>query len=226
MRSATGVFEPVVGEDLSKERAQQFSQELRLASNFSGPLNFGVGANYLHYQTLEDYYVFINAITLLTERNNQFYGGDFANTDLPHAAFDPVLANSCDPQPADRTKLVFTGIACGYVDPNPIDHLDGQGHNYFRSQNPYHLNSWAGFGEAYYQVTPDLKLTGGLRWTYDRKHFTEIPSWTLMAGKGYPIEGVVDPSQGILDQEWKEWTGRFVANWTPKLDFTDQTLVY
>ena len=29
-----------------------------------------------------------------------------------------------------------------------------------------------------------------------------------------------------MDQEWKEWTGRFAANWTPKLDFTDQTLVY
>ncbi len=104
--------------------------------------------------------------------------------------------------------------------------LDGQGHNYFRSQNPYSLNSWAGFGEVYYQVTPDLKLTGGLRWTDDMKHFTEIPSWTAMAGKGYPIEGIADPSQGYLDQQWKEWTGRFVANWTPKLDFTDATMVY
>ncbi len=27
-------------------------------------------------------------------------------------------------------------------------------------------------------------------------------------------------------RRWKEWTGRFAANWTPKLDFTDQTLVY
>jgi len=66
---------------------------------------------------------------------------------------------------------------------------------------------------------PDVKLTGGLRWTDDRKHFVEIPSWTAFAGKGYPVEGV-------LDQEWKEWTGRFVANWTPKLDFTDQSLFY
>ena len=40
-----------------------------------------------------------------------------------------------------------------------------------------------------------------------------------MLGGGYPIEGVVN-------QEWKKWTGRFVANWTPKLDFTDETLLY
>ena len=68
-------------------------------------------------------------------------------------------------------------------------------------------------------MTPDLKLTGGLRWTDDQKTFYDIPSWTFLLGGGYPIEGVVN-------QEWKEWTGRFVANWTPKLDFTDETLVY
>ena len=58
-----------------------------------------------------------------------------------------------------------------------------------------------------------------MRWTDDKKHFVEIPSWTLIACKGYPVTGIVD-------QQWKEWTGRFVANWTPKLDFTDQSLFY
>ncbi len=29
-----------------------------------------------------------------------------------------------------------------------------------------------------------------------------------------------------MNQQWDQWTGRFVTNWTPKLDFTDQTLVY
>src|SRR6185437_8591292 len=106
-----------------------------------------------------------------------------------------------------------------YIDPNPINNLDGQGHNYFRSENPYLLNSLAGFGEAYYQVTPDLKLTAGLRWTDDRKRFWNIPSEVFLLGGGYPVFSVVN-------QEWKEWTGRFVSNWTPKLDFTDATLLY
>jgi len=222
-----GCSNRLVGQDLSQERAQQFSQEMRLASDFNGPLNFSVGANYLHYQTVEDYYVFINAITLLTEYLNQFYGGTFTASPLPHAPFDPVLANSCNPQPVGPTTVLsFTGFGCGWIDPNPIDHLDGQGHNYFRSENPYNLNSWAGFGEVYYQVMSDLKLTGGLRWTDDMKHFTEIPSWTAMAGKGYPIEGIADPSQGFINQQWKEWTGRLVANWTPKFEFTDATMIY
>src|SRR6185437_526860 len=83
------------------------------------------------------------------------------------------------------------GSACQYIDPNPLTSLNGKGHNYFLSQNPYTLNSYAGFGEAYYNVTPDLKLTGGLRWTDDRKHFVDIPSQLLTAGYGYPIYGAV-----------------------------------
>ncbi len=78
-------------------------------------------------------------------------------------------------------------MACQYIDPNPLTSLNNQGHNYFLSQNPYALNSYAGFGEAYYNVAPDLKLTGGLRWTDDQKHFVDIPSELLVAGYGYPI---------------------------------------
>jgi outer membrane receptor protein involved in Fe transport len=46
-----------------------------------------------------------------------------------------------------------------------------------------------------------------------------IPSEFAAAGYGYP-------SLGTLNQSWGEFTGRFAANWTPKLDFTDQTLIY
>jgi outer membrane receptor protein involved in Fe transport len=58
-----------------------------------------------------------------------------------------------------------------------------------------------------------------LRWTDDQKHFTDIPSELLVSGYGYP-------STGVVNQQWDQWTGRFAANWTPKLDFTDQTLIY
>ena len=81
------------------------------------------------------------------------------------------------------------------------------------------LNSYAAFGEANYNIFSDLKLTAGLRWTDDQKHFSDIPSWVVESGWGYPVAGTVD-------QQWDQFTGRAVANWTPKLDFTDQTLVY
>jgi outer membrane receptor protein involved in Fe transport len=211
----------LVGQDVSREHAHQFYQEVRLASSFSGPLNFVAGANYLTYSTVEDYFVMSNVITMSTMFFNSFLGGAQPPDDAPHIPFDTSIANACMPQPASQQLLqtAFLGLGCGWVDPNSLENLDGQGHNYFRSQNPYRLHSWAGFGEVYYQVTPDVKLTGGLRFTDDRKSFEEYPSWTMVVGKGYP-------SKGTLKQEWKEITGRANVTWTPKLDFTDQSLFY
>ncbi|HEV2561058.1 MAG TPA: TonB-dependent receptor [Rhizomicrobium sp.] len=191
-----GCANRLVAEDLSDEHAWQLSQEFRLASNFSGPLNFSVGANYLHYETLEDYYVFINEISNFVHGGIPPWGYQYSNPDGKGISLFNV-----------------------YTDPTPLDHLAGDGHNYYRNENPYVLNSYAGFGEAYYNVTNDLKFTGGLRWTDDRKHFLMVPSWIAADGYGYPVAGIVD-------QQWNQLTGRAVANWTPKLDFTDQTLVY
>jgi len=208
-----GCSDRFVGEDLSQEHAWQFSQEFRLASSFKGPFNFSVGGNYLHYETLEDYYVFLNLISLESRFQDVPRGGATISNGLcwgvPEELIIPARIGGSQPI-----------SDCAYTDPTPLTPgFDGQGHNYFRSENPYVLNSYAGFGEAYYQVMPDLKLTAGLRWTSDHKHFLEIPSQTLTVGWGYPVFGAVD-------QSWNEWTGRAVADWTPKLDFTDQTLIY
>ena len=216
-----GCSATMVGQDVSQENSEQFYQEVRLISSNEGPLNFVVGANYLHYHTAEDYYVFFNALSLFTEYVNSINGGDKNPKDAGHIPFDPTLANSCGPIPADPANLQNTllGLGCAYIDPNGLGSVDGQGHNYFLSENPYRVNSWAAFGELYYQIEPDLKLTGGLRFTDDEKTFTEFPSWAGLAFKGIP-------EAGILTQRWQELTGRAVATWTPKVDFTDQTLVY
>ncbi len=213
-----GCSDRLVLEDLSAEHAWQLGQEFRLASNFSGPFNFSMGGNYLHYETDEDYYVFINSLTAAVASTGTACGYQGGCT--------PYV-----PGVTDNSSCLFKGFifpdpaaphgpgACAYIDPNPITELDGNGHNYFRSQNPYVLNSYAAFGEAYYNIFHDLKLIAGLRWTDDRKHFTEIPSELLVEGWGYPITGVIN-------QVWDQFTGRVAVNWTPKLDFTDQTLVY
>jgi len=221
-----GCSDRLVAEDLNDEHSWQVSQEFRLASNFSGPFNFSIGGNYLHYETEENYYVFINTITAA---EYTFEHGIFGSPNQTQP-WVPGVSDNLNCVVGGRTVLnpgnphvyeVGTEgqFQCGYIDPHPLSSLDNQGHNYFLSQNPYTLNSYAGFGEAYYNVTRDLKLTGGLRWTDDQKHFVDIPSELLVAGYGYPITGTID-------QEWREFTGRFAANWTPKLDFTDQTLVY
>jgi outer membrane receptor protein involved in Fe transport len=223
-----GCSDRLVAQDLNDERSWQLSQEFRLASNFSGPFNFSIGGNYLHYETEENYYVFINSLTLASYTWDHTLSGA-GNPEIPQTLpWIPGVSDNSNclvggkivRQAGAPAGLGAEGTTqCWYIDPNPLTSLDNQGHNYFLSQNPYTLNSYAGFGEAYYNVAPDLKLTGGLRWTDDQKHFVDIPSELLVPGYGYPITGV-------LDQSWQEFTGRFTANWTPKLDFTDQTLIY
>ncbi len=222
-----GCSDRLVAQDISDETARQFYQEVRLASSFKGRFNFIAGANYLSYHTEENYQVLSNVLTLDALVFNSFSfigGGAPPPADAAHIAFDPAQANSCDPQPAitDPAELgqqTYLGLGCSYIDPNPLASTDRQGHNYFLSQNPYRISSWAAFGETYYNLTDDLKLTGGLRFTDDKKHFDVRPSWTLIAYKGYPITYTID-------QEWREVTGRANVTWTPKLDFTDQTMVY
>ena len=41
-------------------------------------------------------------------------------------------------------------------------------------------------------ISPSLKLTAGLRWTVDRKHFADIPSELVDNGFGYPVTGTVN----------------------------------
>jgi outer membrane receptor protein involved in Fe transport len=210
-----GCSSRLVAEDLSNEHAWQLSQEFRATSKFAGPLNFSLGGNYLHYETEENYYVFINALTLLSSTFlNQPPGGRGAW--IPNVTDNmEYIPGTTRPDPFDQQPVLYAG----YIDPNTLPNINSQGHNYFLSQNPYKLESYALFGEVNYRIATDLTLTGGLRWTEDNKHFVKIPSEVLVQYYGYP-------STGVVDQSWSEFTGRGVINWTPKLDFTDQTLVY
>jgi len=229
-----GCSDRVITQDLSNEHAWQLSQEFRLTSNFRGPLNFSLGGNVLHYETEEDYYVLANTLTIFSLANLSSpsfncvnYGCTSAEAAAAGIPYTPGVSDNhrCF---ASEGGFAFQDLnnpvngavaACPYIDPNPISSLNGEGHNYFRSQNPYTLNSHALFGEAYYNITDDLKLTGGLRWTDDRKHFIDIPSEVGVTGYGYP-------ASGVENQQWSQWTGRGAVNWTPKLAITDQTLFY
>jgi outer membrane receptor protein involved in Fe transport len=210
-----GCSDRLVVQDLATERAWQLSQEFRLASNFSGPLNFSVGGNYLHYETDENYYVFSNTFTM-------FAIGTFVcnRPYVPNVTDNVYCLPNGYAYNYDLSNIQSTpGAQAMYIDPNQIGSVNNEGHNYFVSQNPYALNSYAGFGEAYFNIAPDLKLTAGLRWTDDEKHFVEIPSELLVQGYGYN-------TTGSSDQKWQKWTGRFLVNWTPKLSFTDQSMLY
>lgn len=55
-----GLSDRMSAVDISKSDNTQFSQEIRLQSFFDGKFNFSIGANYLDFESQDDYYVFNN----------------------------------------------------------------------------------------------------------------------------------------------------------------------
>ena len=186
-----GNYGRYLASDISSSKSTQFTQEFRLQSSFDGPLNFNVGAIYVDFKADDgDYYVMFNSGTGYYQINNILSSGS--------------------------ANCAGTG-ACVYIDPNK--NPDRSGHNYYDSFAPYHLKSKAVFGEVYYQVTEDLKLTLGLRYTDDDKKVESYPVTLGVAGKGLatPVHQAV---------QFKETTGRLGFDWKPDLAFTDDTLIY
>lgn len=211
-----GCSDRLVSADLSQSKSRQWTQEFRLQSDLEGPVNFNIGVNYLDFKSQDNYYVFNNMFSLISE---WFYGTTLTNGN--------TVQLPC--------PLGFEGRECIYVDRNPIDSLDNQGHNYFLSQNGIRTKSAAAFGELYWNMTDSLKLTAGIRYTRDKKISTQVPSQLLLGGgtataaPGNNTGGRVNsgyPAQPDIEQEWNEFTGRLVLDWKPVLDFTDDTLIY
>lgn len=158
---------------------EEYSEELRLQSSFSGPINFSVGGLYMHVHKYDNVFVFDNF--------NSWLG---------------------------------TTLLGATLDPRPETSAYG-GHEYYESVNPYQLNSEAVFGELYWQATPDIKFTAGIRYTSDRKEFYNNNSAGNLLTPGSGI-AYLAPQKATFNEP----TGRINVDWTPKLPFTDDTLVY
>ncbi|MGB7411725.1 MAG: TonB-dependent receptor [Sphingopyxis granuli] len=234
-----GCSDRMVPADLSRSRNRQWSQEFRLQSSFDGPINFLVGANYLDFKSQDDYYVFNNMFTYIAQWQY--------NRAPPTAGSPDFVGYGWALRPCE---LGNENRECPYVDPNPIDSLDNQGHNYFLSQNGVHIKSRALFGELYYNIKDNLKLTIGARYTKDKKRADQVPSQLLLGGgrnnpsviaNGGPDDplgsqfvgditgGRVNsgyPAQDDINQSWGKFTGRVVLDWKPDISFTDDSLIY
>jgi iron complex outermembrane receptor protein len=202
--------------DQSDFGESQWSGELRFNTKLNGPLNFMLAGYSLHSNSATDYYV---ASPML---------------DYPSILIGAFLGPFLNP------LQCAGGSGCVAAPP------------YYRNEGVESLQSNAIFGEAYYTAIPDtLKFTAGLRFTQDTKSesnriiFESVPapigstsidnsinsanSFNLL---GLPCVFDADPTkagcQNFENQTvtYRKVTGRFVADWTPTLDFTDATLVY
>lgn len=235
-----GCSDRMVSADLNRSRNRQWSQEFRLQSSYDGPINFLIGANYLDFKSQDDYYVFNNMFTYIAEwRYSQapVTSGSDGFVGYGWSLMPCPLGNE------DRE--------CPYVETNSIDNLQNQGHNYFLSQNGVRIKSKAMFGEIYWNLSDNLKLTVGGRYTKDKKNADQIPSQLLLAGgrtkpdvllaieRGdldYVNRAIGDftggrynsgyPAQDDVNLSWGKFTGRVVLDWKPDVSFTDDSLVY
>lgn len=186
--------------DLSGDESEQDSFEVRLQSDFDGPFNFNLGAIYVDYEVVDPqvntdgYYVFSNSLTALTQLNNAAAGAFFGG-----------------PVPIDEAGTLFD------------QSLAGNGGNYFRTVSPYRLESFALFGETYFDVSDTLTLTLGLRYTDDRKEQDEVNTFlfTPQAEGADPLEPT-----GLIEASFEEVTGRLGFDWQPDVSFSEDTLIY
>ncbi|MEM9739510.1 MAG: TonB-dependent receptor [Pseudomonadota bacterium] len=203
--------------DLSGSESEQFSHELRLQSDFDGPFNFNLGAIKLDFETNqgpaveESYYVFFNTGSAFIQANN-------AASVL--AGGDPVFSIA---NPADAGATALDNLG------------NGTDRNYFRSITPYELDSFAVFGEGYFDVTDDLQFTLGLRYTDDKKEVGNIPTFLAVpdAARPDPLAFVINPGadndaagDGTTNAQFEEVTGRIGFDWSPDLSWSEDSLFY
>ena len=181
--------------DISGGESTNWSQELRVQSNFDGALNFNVGAIYIDFTSDGDYYVMGNTLTAAAQVENAL--------------------------PAVASVLGCSSVTPCYIDPNANPTRSGR--NYYDATGEYHLKSRAAFGEVYWQVVDNFKITGGLRYTHDMKRVENRPvALFVPGGPGIPISA----TKPYLTADFKELTGRLGFDWKPDLGFTDETLIY
>ena len=188
--------------DISGSETEATTHELRLQSDFDGPFNFNLGAIKVDGET--------NQGPALQESYYVFFNTSTAFNQLFNAAGVPF--------PIEDVANAGT---------TPIENLDGVSRQYFRSITPYKLDSFAVFGEGYFDVTDDLTLTVGLRYTDDQKEVRRIPTFLSQPALPAPA-GILDPLAGAGTEtaQFEETTGRIGFDWAPNLDFSEDSLFY
>jgi outer membrane receptor protein involved in Fe transport len=152
--------------DESTTTPEQYSGELRLASDYKGEWNFLVGGFYLQYETDINYYIYSSALEL--------YGKTFG---------------------IDPAQRIFDNESADFE-----------------------LETWALFGELYWQPLDDLTVTLGLRYTEEKKSSAQRTIYLNF------LDDPTEPGGGYNDfaGNWEEPTGKINITW----DVADDIMTY
>jgi len=183
--------------------ADVYSQEFRFLSDYEGPFNF-VGGAYLYYADEER-----------TPDNLAHWDLDTTTASFQAATFCPFQ------DPADTAFFLVTPACTGpglVTAGNRTVTLDSlyEPHE-FTFFERVKTTSYAVFAEGKYELTPSVRLTGGLRWTHDEKE--------LEGGTDGDPDFFFNPVPGLRvsdDTTWDEVTWRAGLDWRA----TDDVMLY
>jgi iron complex outermembrane recepter protein len=161
--------------DQSDLEGDQWSQEIRLASSFDGPLNFQLGLFYLDVEEDTNYYVVTSELDYWAQVTR---------------AYSPFV-NSAPPYFINATPLAG-------------------------------LKSSAAFGELYWDMSDDLKLTAGLRYTRDEKRIADRSMLFSVPVLNPATDTQFTPVR-TDETTFNEFTGRLGLDYKPGW-FDDSTL--
>ena len=195
----TGTSNLITSFDYGTTQSKEYTQELRLASSFGGPLNFTAGGFYSELNTPfnagTNYYVESNSLTAYTMLAN------FVAPPQGQIAIDPNYPPS--------------GVGHNYYDSRTggayLKSYAGFGEVYYNFTNDLKLTLGGRYTvDQLYNLSYPIELVAP---------GSGFPT-TICSG------GV---TTGCLTQQkvtYREFTGRANLQWTPTLSFTDRTLLY
>jgi outer membrane receptor protein involved in Fe transport len=152
--------------DRSITKPEQWSQELRLASDYDGDWNFMLGGFYLTYESTDSYTIYSSAVELTGELLN-----------------------------LDPSQRLYQNLA-----------------------DPYQLDTYATFGELYWQAREDITVTFGLRYTREEKKASQRTVYLAFLSDPTSENGGYSDFEG----KWDEPTGKFNVSWNT----TDNIMSY
>lgn len=193
----------VSASDQSDEYSQQYSAELRFASNFEGPFNFLIAGYYLAAQGRGDYYVVANTFDYPFVVLGALQG--LANPDCyATGCINPGYYHNDGTRNTLTSKAIFGEI---YYDIIPDD---------------LKLTIGARYTNDHKEQLGRIFIFPGV-----------VPIGTPSESAAIAYLGADEDASTPLVQAYQfnevtysKWTGRAVLNWTPKVSFTDQTTVY
>lgn len=156
-------------------KVDTFTQEVRLASDFDGPLNFLVGGFYFNEK--------------IKQSNQLLLGTDFRNY-----ANGLIVGQS-----GGAFNLLQVEGLLGAAIGNPLAYVGRSFANGTGMTEAYRLqdDSYSLFGQVDFEVTDGLTLTGGLNYTHDKKKFsTNVTSNELFSS--LPLASYVPGATQVL----------------------------